>query len=234
MPTYRSTGNQSLRKSWLPGLWIRVECAWENTQWLVSCYFFPLKLHPPLWTHLYLWRYSPLLCLGCCVWGRRLQLGTQHQGSWILVDFSLVLKSSRSSHYHCDALGILVPSRTNRIVQVWEGLNEGHPTGFYLPQPSPALGLKPTQIPGIIASQVREIRGNTIHRFSFLFLALIACLCYAELYEVLFLDWVYNGLLYDTYIKYMWTCFYSLVIEVTEQDGVKLSAVNIRSVWSNS
>ena len=106
MPTYQSTCSQSLRKSWLPGLWIRVECAWENTQWLVSCYFFPLKLHPPLWTHLYLWQYSPLMCLGCCIWGRRFQPGTQHQGSWILVDFSLVLKSSGSSHDHCDALGI--------------------------------------------------------------------------------------------------------------------------------
>ena len=40
---------QSLRESPLPGLWIRVGCAWANTQGLQSPYFFSLKLHssPP-------------------------------------------------------------------------------------------------------------------------------------------------------------------------------------------
>ena len=39
------TCNQSLRESRLPGLWIRVECAWANTQAILS-HFFHLKLHP--------------------------------------------------------------------------------------------------------------------------------------------------------------------------------------------
>ena len=41
-----SSGNQSLRKSWLPRLWIKVQSAWANIQGLKSQYFFPLKLHP--------------------------------------------------------------------------------------------------------------------------------------------------------------------------------------------
>ena len=40
----------SLWESWLPGLWIRVQCAWANTQDLVSHHFFPLSLHPSLST----------------------------------------------------------------------------------------------------------------------------------------------------------------------------------------
>ena len=41
--------NERFRSSWLPGLWIRVECAWANTQGLKCHYFFPLKLYfsPP-------------------------------------------------------------------------------------------------------------------------------------------------------------------------------------------
>ena len=38
--------NYSLRNSWLPGLWIRVECAWANTWGLKYHYFFPPKLYP--------------------------------------------------------------------------------------------------------------------------------------------------------------------------------------------
>ena len=131
MPTYQSTCNQSLRKSWLPGLWIKVECAWDNTQWLVSCYFFPLKLHPPLWTHLYLWHCSPLMCPRCCGWGRRLQLGTQYQGSWKLVDFSLVLKSRGSS--------------SSSVVS--DSLRPHEPHYTRPPCPSPTPGVYPNPCP---------------------------------------------------------------------------------------
>ena len=40
-----SSGKLSLWESWLPGLWIREECARANTQGLGS-HFFPLRLHP--------------------------------------------------------------------------------------------------------------------------------------------------------------------------------------------
>jgi len=41
--------NERFRSSWLPGLWIRVECAWANTQGLKYHYYSPLKLYfsPP-------------------------------------------------------------------------------------------------------------------------------------------------------------------------------------------
>ena len=38
--------NWNLRKCWLPRLWTGVECAWANSQGLVSHYLFPLKLYP--------------------------------------------------------------------------------------------------------------------------------------------------------------------------------------------
>ena len=41
-----NSGPNNLRSSWLPGLWIRVECTWANTQGLKSYCFLPLKLYP--------------------------------------------------------------------------------------------------------------------------------------------------------------------------------------------
>ena len=46
MPNSSYLGNQSLRESPLPGLSIRVECAWRNTQGLCLITFSPLSLAP--------------------------------------------------------------------------------------------------------------------------------------------------------------------------------------------
>ena len=54
-PTLVPGGNQSLRASWLPGLWDGVECAWANRKGLESHYFFPLKPHTNTVTRLIPW-----------------------------------------------------------------------------------------------------------------------------------------------------------------------------------
>ena len=41
-----STCNQSLKESQLPGMWIRVECAWASTQALLSHHLFPSEASP--------------------------------------------------------------------------------------------------------------------------------------------------------------------------------------------
>ena len=85
-PPLVSGGKQSLRTSWLPGLWNRVECAWIGRKGLESPYVFPLK-HPTN---------SPvdgtllrmLRCLEAALSGRRLELGSPAPGeveaNWIL------------------------------------------------------------------------------------------------------------------------------------------------------
>ena len=72
-----STCSPSPRESGLPGLWMRVKCAWANFQRLVSHYFFPLKFHPVFPPE----SSNPGALLLLRSWeaallGRRLQLGT--------------------------------------------------------------------------------------------------------------------------------------------------------------
>ena len=57
-------GNQSLRASWLPGLWNRGECDWASRKGLETHYFFPLKPHTSI-----LSRLMPSRSRAYC-WGR--------------------------------------------------------------------------------------------------------------------------------------------------------------------
>ena len=91
----RSTCNQSLRESLLPGLWIRVECAWANIQALLShTTSSPLKLHPSL-----LASCLPGALLPAEVSSRLysqeglLSWGPQHQETWGWSDFQCSSKS---------------------------------------------------------------------------------------------------------------------------------------------
>ena len=108
--TTRVETTRVLGSSWLPGLWIRVESAWANTQGLKYHYFspklyssppdscppgaplpaeMPRRLHPQE---------------GALSWG-------PSAGPWIPGDFSLVLEARGSGHHRWGALGILVPAR---------------------------------------------------------------------------------------------------------------------------
>ena len=85
-----STCNQSLGESWLPGLRIRVDCAWANSQGFRSHYFFPKSStpspdssQPGAWLSAAGPR-SLRSQEGGFSWGH------QHQGTWILGDFTLV------------------------------------------------------------------------------------------------------------------------------------------------
>ena len=48
----------------------------------------------------------------------RFSWGPQHQQTWVLGDFTLVLEARGSGHCCLGALGILVPSMANQKVQV--------------------------------------------------------------------------------------------------------------------
>ena len=143
MPNSGFTCNPSPRESGLPGLWMRVKCAWANFQELVSHYFLPLKLHP----------FPPdssepaaRLPDEAVLWGRRLQLGLRHQWTWIFGDFTLVqrvrppsLRSTRdsgSSQGKPDSSGLTGVSKKGTSWPVSTP-----------PQSSPAL--KSTQVPGM-------------------------------------------------------------------------------------
>ena len=75
-----STCNQSLGESQLPGLRIRLDCAWANSQEFRSHYFFPKSSTPPP-RLIPAWGMAP--CCGAkesALSGRRLQLGTPAPG----------------------------------------------------------------------------------------------------------------------------------------------------------
>ena len=130
--------NQILRESRLPGWWIRVECAWANTQGPESQYFFPLKLHPS----------PPDSVPGerlpaeapRRLSGRRRQLGTPAPGDLVPGEVTLVLKTRGSGHHCRGALGILVPARGNQY-RLKRSLYEEHLAGLSWSHPSLALGL---------------------------------------------------------------------------------------------
>ena len=61
-----STCNQSLGESQLPGLRIRLDCAWANSQEFRSHYFFPKSSTPPAQTHPSLGHGSLLRGQGVC------------------------------------------------------------------------------------------------------------------------------------------------------------------------
>ena len=144
-PTLVPGGNQSLRASWLPGLWEGVECAWANRKVLESHYFFPLKPHTNTVSRL-IPSGSTVHCWGCLGTrrlhsGRRLGLGSPAPGeveaSWILPWNSSGLKC------HVDSC----PSQIEHPVALSKGFSEGFPARLYRPHPDSAVGPKPAQHP---------------------------------------------------------------------------------------
>ena len=109
----------------------------------------PQSFTPPLQTHAYLGHRSLLRCLGGCTLRKEPSAGVPAPGPWILRDFTLVLEARGSGHYRWSALGILVSNRKNRQCRFKRSLNAGHPVRLCRSHPSPAPGLKPTQVPGI-------------------------------------------------------------------------------------
>ena len=131
----RSTGctcTQSLRESRLPGLWIRVECAWANTQELESPYFFPLKLHPSPSDSCLPW--APLPAEVPRTLHSQEGQGTPALETSILGDFTLY---PESGHHSWGSLGSLAPARETRQYRLKRSLSAGHPARLCGPHPQP-------------------------------------------------------------------------------------------------
>ena len=91
----------SLWESWLPGLWLRVECAWANTQELVSL-LLPLKASPLPFRLIPAW--GTAACWNTCTQKRGFSWGPQQQGTWRPGDFSKGLMVRGSSYHSFNAL----------------------------------------------------------------------------------------------------------------------------------
>ena len=140
--------NQSFRNSWLPGLCIREGCAWGNTQGFKYHYFFCLKLYPSF----------PDSCLpGAPIPAevpRRLhsQEGALSWGpSARALDTSWLYPGPRGQRFRPLSLECTWDSglKQKKQCRFKRNLNAGHPVPLCRPHPSPAPGLKPTQVPGI-------------------------------------------------------------------------------------
>ena len=95
--------------------------------------------------------------------GKRFQLGTQHQQTWRLDDFSKVFVARASGHHPLGAVGSMVPARAKQIVRFKRGSIKGTHPDCLDPSPVQSWGPKPGQNSrDWKAAQVREIRGDKI------------------------------------------------------------------------
>ena len=155
IPNSGSTCNQSLRECRLPGQWIRVEGAWENTQGLVSHHFFPTEASSsPLASRLSGHR-SLVRCQGGCTLRKESWAGdpsTRRPGVWAIF---CIPPSQRVGPLGFQFTRDSGPSRATQTVQVQEGSLWRAPcSAVSTPPPSsPGLSLLSYQDSDSILSQ---------------------------------------------------------------------------------
>ena len=139
-PTLVPGGNQSIRESGPPPLWIQVECAWATLKGACVSLLLPLKLHSSnprlIPTRVAAPSWGCLRCLETALSARRLHSlglswGPQHQETWRFGYFSKVLKARGSGYHPLGALGTVVPARLNQTVEVTGHLIKGTLSGRF-------------------------------------------------------------------------------------------------------
>lgn len=89
--------------------------------------------------------------------------GPQHQQTWVLGDFTLVLEARSQATVVWVHEGFWSPAWQTRKYRFKSGVSEGHSAMLCRPHTSPALEMKPAQFPGIgILAQVKELQGMCV------------------------------------------------------------------------
>ena len=144
-PTLVPLGTRALRKVGFLGCELRVECAWANTQALLSHHLVPPEASPLPSS---LPGHQPLLrCLGGCTLRKESWAGDPSTRS--LSDFLCFSKSEGRASRIWVQQGFWSKTGQTKLYRFKKSIYVWHPAVLSLPIPSPALGLKPTQGPGM-------------------------------------------------------------------------------------